>query len=75
MFDALILDKDDEDNTFSEIKKLEDSDLPEGDVKVKVEYSTLNYKDCLAITGLSPIIKSLPVSRKKVLLKELTIHF
>jgi acrylyl-CoA reductase (NADPH) len=37
------------------------SDLPEGDVLVKVTYSTLNYKDALALTASAPIAKSYPM--------------
>lgn len=36
-------------------------DLPDGDVLVDVEYSTLNYKDSLAITGASPVVRSFPM--------------
>ena len=36
------------------------SDLPEGDVLINVKYSTLNYKDSLAITTSSPIIRNFP---------------
>jgi acrylyl-CoA reductase (NADPH) len=35
--------------------------LPEGDVRVKVLYSTLNYKDGLAITGKGPVVRSFPM--------------
>uniref|UniRef100_UPI0040477EE6 acrylyl-CoA reductase (NADPH) n=1 Tax=Shewanella sp. TaxID=50422 RepID=UPI0040477EE6 len=35
--------------------------LPEGDVTVKVLYSTLNYKDALAITGKAPVVRSFPM--------------
>ena len=37
------------------------SDLPEGDVLINVNYSTLNYKDSLAITASSPIIRNFPM--------------
>ncbi len=36
-------------------------DMPEGDVTVAVEYSTLNYKDSLAITGASPVVRAFPM--------------
>lgn len=35
--------------------------LPEGDVAVRIDYSTLNYKDSLAITGKSPVVRSFPM--------------
>jgi acrylyl-CoA reductase (NADPH) len=45
-----------------ELKQLDDSDLMEGDVTVRVEYTTLNYKDGLALTGRSPIIRKFPLT-------------
>ena len=36
-------------------------DLPEGDVTVNVAYSTLNYKDGLAVTGTAPIARTYPM--------------
>lgn len=50
---ALVLDKDAEGKAFSTIKNITDNDLPAGNVTVKVEYSTLNYKDglCLSANG------------------------
>lgn len=43
------------------LKSIEESVLPEGDVTVDVAFSTLNYKDALAITGKSPIVKQYPM--------------
>ena len=40
---------------------IDESVLPEGDVTVKVEWSTLNYKDGLAITGKSPVVRRFPM--------------
>jgi len=40
------------------VTELNESQLPEGDVLVDVYYSTLNYKDGLAITGKSPVVRS-----------------
>lgn len=40
---------------------LDESELPEGDVTVDVAYSSLNYKDGLAVTGRGPIIRSYPM--------------
>jgi acrylyl-CoA reductase (NADPH) len=45
-----------------ELKQLSDTDLMEGDVTIKVEYSTLNYKDGLALTGKSPVVRSFPLT-------------
>ena len=40
---------------------IEDNDLMEGNVLVNVTHSTLNYKDGLAITGASPVVRSFPM--------------
>jgi len=40
---------------------LSEDALPEGDVTVRVAYSTLNYKDALAITGRSPVVRKFPM--------------
>ena len=59
MFKALQLSKGD---TFSaQVVDLDEAALPEGDVTVAVEYSTLNYKDGLAITNKSPVVRSWPM--------------
>jgi len=60
-FRALVLTQDDEGKTQAEIRELSDSDLPEEDVLVAVEYSSLNYKDGLAITGKGKIIRDFPM--------------
>lgn len=59
MFNALLVTKDD-DGQHVAFTRLGDSDLPDGDVLVDVEYSTLNYKDGLALTG-GPILRSFPI--------------
>ena len=61
MFNALVLNKEEDQKATSEIRELDISMLPEGDVLVKVDYSTINYKDSLAITSVSPIIKNFPM--------------
>ena len=43
------------------LAKLNEDSLPQGDVNVDVSYSTLNYKDALAITGAGPIVRSFPM--------------
>jgi len=45
-----------------ELKQLDDTDLMDGDVTVKVEYSTLNYKDGLALTGKSGVVRTFPLT-------------
>lgn len=60
MIRALLLDKTDDELSCT-LTELEESQLPEGDVTVDVEYSTLNYKDALALTDSSPIVRSWPM--------------
>ena len=57
---ALLINKDEAGYT-AKLGQIEESQLPEGDVLVKVDYSTLNYKDSLAITGTSPVVRSFPM--------------
>ncbi|MBA3597747.1 MAG: oxidoreductase [Methylibium sp.] len=59
MFTALVLDKTD--SFRAELREVDDDFLPEGDVTVSVAYSTLNYKDGLAITNRSPVVRSWPM--------------
>ncbi|OGB23646.1 MAG: NADPH:quinone dehydrogenase [Burkholderiales bacterium RIFCSPLOWO2_02_FULL_57_36] len=59
MFNALILDKSPE--FGASVRELDDSYLPEGDVMIDVEYSTLNYKDALAITNSAPVVRKWPM--------------
>ena len=40
---------------------LDEGRLPAGDVNVRIEYSTLNYKDALAITGKAPVVRQFPM--------------
>lgn len=60
MFKALYIDKVD-DQYQCQFKQLDESDFPEGNVTVNVEYSTLNYKDGLAISGKSPVVRRFPM--------------
>ena len=48
-FNALVVEKDDEGKTSASVQQIDTSQLPVGDVKVAVEYSTVNYKDGLCI--------------------------
>jgi len=50
-----------DDGFTCEIVELSDDDLPEGDVVVDVEYSTVNFKDGLAVTDSSPIVRNFPM--------------
>lgn len=60
MFKAVVIQKDDQGYRAS-VQDVEDNRLPEGDVTVRVEFSTLNYKDGLAITGKAPVVRSFPM--------------
>ncbi|QFG26138.1 MDR family oxidoreductase [Actinomadura sp. WMMB 499] len=59
MFAAILITKDGSPKAAA--TRLEETDLPDGDVHIDVEYSTLNYKDALAITGASPVVRSWPM--------------
>lgn len=60
MFRAILIDKDDNGYRAS-VQMLDEAQLPEGDVRVRVSHSTLNYKDALAITGKSPVVRQFPM--------------
>ncbi|MEM8915050.1 MAG: MDR family oxidoreductase [Pseudomonadota bacterium] len=59
-FKALVVDKTDEDGVSAAVKDLEDSALPDGDVTVAVDFSTLNYKDGLCLTGNGGLVREYP---------------
>lgn len=62
MFNAILLTKNANGSTAAQVTQLDESQLPQdGDVLVQIEYSTLNYKDALAITGASPIVRQWPM--------------
>jgi len=60
MFKALVLDQVDG-KTTAEVKQISRDDLPEADVLVAVEYTSLNYKDGMAVTGTGKIVRSFPM--------------
>jgi acrylyl-CoA reductase (NADPH) len=60
-FKALMLTQDDAGKTIAEVRQLTNDDLPAGDVLVAVDYSSLNYKDGLAITGKGKIVRTWPM--------------
>ena len=60
MFSAIVIDKNDDGQTVS-LQQLGEGQLPEGDVTIDVAYSTLNFKDGLAITGSSPVVRKFPM--------------
>ena len=60
MFKAVLINKE-QDNYSAQLQEIEESNLPEGNVTIDVQYSTLNYKDGLAITGKSPVVRKFPM--------------
>ena len=59
-FKALLATKDGE-KISTDLVELEEKDLMSGDVTIAVDYSTVNYKDGLALTGRAPIIRTFPL--------------
>ncbi len=57
---AILLSKE-ADQFQARVAEVSENDLPEGDVTVKVEYSTINFKDALALTDKSPIVRKWPM--------------
>lgn len=60
MFSAVQIDKSGAGQTVT-VTQLDEAALPEGDVTIDVQYSTLNFKDGLAITGKSPVVRKFPM--------------
>lgn len=60
MFKGIVLEKDDE-GFHASLTDIDEANLPEGDVTIKVSHSTLNYKDGLAITNKGPVVRSFPM--------------
>ena len=59
-FNAIVLRIDQERVVSSSVEPVEPSQLPEGEVTVAVEYSTLNYKDGLCLTGGGGLVRNYP---------------
>lgn len=60
MFKAILIEKDDS-GYRANLREIDEAQLPEGDVTIQVAYSTLNYKDGLAITGRGPVVRRFPM--------------
>ena len=60
MFKAILIEKQDAAQSVR-LAELDEAQLPEAPVSVRVEYSTINYKDGLAITGKSPVVRKFPM--------------
>lgn len=59
-FKALLVEKDEEGKTTAAVQQLDEAQLPEGDVTVAVEYSTVNYKDGLCIGPGGGLVRDYP---------------
>ena len=60
MFKGILIEKDDS-GYRANLRDIDESQLPEGEVTIEVAYSTLNYKDGLAITGRGPVVRRFPM--------------
>jgi len=60
MFNGILINKDDA-GYRAAVQPIDEAGLPDGDVTVRVAFSTLNYKDGLAITGNSPVVRRFPM--------------
>lgn len=60
MFKGILIEKAQSDYQVS-VKDIDDTILSDGDIRIKVLYSTINYKDALAITGKSPVVRKFPM--------------
>ena len=63
MFKAIYLTKSEDGKTLAQIKDMDLTELPlvDGGVTVDIEFSTINFKDGLAITGKSPVVRKFPM--------------
>ncbi|HVV60214.1 MAG TPA: MDR family oxidoreductase [Pseudolabrys sp.] len=59
-FKAIVIEKT-ESGTKAELTEFDEENLMDGDVTVRIEYSTVNYKDGLAITGKAPVVRRFPM--------------
>jgi acrylyl-CoA reductase (NADPH) len=59
-FKAIRIDKAEKGTTVA-LAQFDEAELMEGDVTVRVEYSALNYKDGLAVTGKAPVVRRFPM--------------
>jgi acrylyl-CoA reductase (NADPH) len=59
-FKAIVIDKTEAGQTVA-LTDFDEKNLMDGDVTVRIEYSTLNYKDGLAVTGKAPVVRRFPM--------------
>src|SRR6185436_12221588 len=60
-FKAIVISRDADKKQSVAVTELSEAELMEGDVTVAVEYTTVNYKDGLAITGKAPVVRRFPL--------------
>ena len=60
-FQAILVSRDENKKQSVNVIEMRDEELMEGDVLVKVEHTTVNYKDGLAITGRAPVVRRWPM--------------
>jgi len=60
-FKAIVIEKAGEKATKAALTDFDEANLMDGDVTVRVEYSTINYKDGLAVTGKAPVVRRFPM--------------
>ena len=66
-FKAIRIDKADK-GTTAALTQFDEAELMDGDVTVRVEWSALNYKDGLAVTGKAPVVRRFPMIAEKVVI-------
>jgi acrylyl-CoA reductase (NADPH) len=60
-FKAVVIDRDEQKRQSVTMARLDEADLMDGDVTVRVTHSTVNYKDGLAVTGKLPVVRRWPM--------------
>jgi acrylyl-CoA reductase (NADPH) len=60
-FKAILISRGEDKKQSVAVTELTDADLMDGDVTVAVEWTTVNYKDGLAITGKAPVVRRFPL--------------
>ncbi|WP_130471624.1 MDR family oxidoreductase [Candidatus Magnetaquicoccus inordinatus] len=60
MFKGILIQKDAQ-GYRAQLQEMEEENLPEGEVLLEIAYSTINYKDALAITGFGPVVRRFPL--------------
>ncbi|MCP2091721.1 UNVERIFIED_ORG: acrylyl-CoA reductase (NADPH) [Paraburkholderia sediminicola] len=61
MFNAIVINRSEDRTSSAKLSLVDENSMLPGDVTVDVRYSTLNYKDALAITGKGPVVRHFPM--------------